>query len=366
PRAYTHGSRSRFRQAARSAGSRRLSCVAESKIILLQGDNSFFRKREKRAIVQDWMERQNNRNVANYYLGSDLREEAKAKILRAVGATSLFYEKELVVITLGPERSLEWEKFLAGLLDKLPQNISLIIEASYRLLRSSPLAKKVQRIAGCRMMNFEMPPKKDRAAFTAAVRSWIRENKLNLDEAAISQLIGSSRQDFWFAFTALAQALVLQKALPGGNLSQEALELWDLSEERNIFWLFDAIGRGEKARALSLLYELNFQKNLRSGEDVKAVLGFASLMARQLRQIIAVKGGISRGDAQREWQIPPFAFGKLCHQASFFKLSFLREAFLRLIKLQQNAKRGLYSPLWLLDFFVLYLISHRETHSDVS
>jgi len=345
-----------------------MSKILNSRIFLLHGNNSFFRKKKKRAIIQSWMKDKASRLVTSFYLEAESQKEKeeRGRIGQKINVTPFFVEKELLIITLGPKKSLELEKFVAGLLNRLPSPIDLIIEAEYHLLVSSSLLKEALKQSGCQVIDFKLPPRKNRLAFDAEVRTWIKEQELNLDWPVVNQLINSSQHNFWFVFTALEQAAALQKRFPGKNISSRAVELWNLDEDKSIFWLFDAIGRGEKAKALDLLYSINSRNIFRSGEDVKSVLGFSTLMARQLRQMIAVKEGISQKIAQTEWQVPPFAFNKLRYQAACFSLDFLGEAFLRLVKLQQNAKRGLASPLWLLNFFVLYLISHRETRSVLS
>jgi len=268
---------------------------------------------------------------------------------------SLFGEKELVIARL--EESLS--ETIISFLSNLSPNLSLLLELPVKLPSANPLLKTIKKLDG-EIRLFEMTAAQSQEALKVAGREYLLQEKIELSGYLLNKLIDYSQGNWWLVFTALDQAILLTKNR-GEKLSDEQLaELWDIPEEQSIFRLFDAIGRGDQTGAISLLYDKLGKDRSKTAEEVESVLGFTNLMARQLRQLIAVKGGIGLKEAEKEWSIPGFAYGKLKNQAISFSEGLLKNAFWKLTDIQQKAKSGLYSPLMLVDFFVIHLISQRQ------
>jgi len=336
------------------------------KLILLHGNHSFLRKRIKEEIIEDYLKSTgNNVNMINI---SDINQKViEAKLKQKLATDSLFAEKELIVICLNQaakttrekSKTANSEKLIIPYLDNLPPGISLLLEVPIKLPKSSLLLKIVSKNGG-NIQLLELPPAKDKSAILQAVKEFLANEKVSIDRYLVNQLIDASQGDWWYIFTGLAQAALLIKSQDKKEDNEQVAQLWDLPEEKSIFRLFDAIGKGDQAQAFSILYENLSQDKVKAGSDVESVLGITSLIARQFRQMLAVKDNISVQEGQKEWQIPAFAYAKLKFQASFFSFELLMAAYGKLADIQEKAKSGLYSPLSLVDFFVIYLISHRQ------
>jgi len=338
-------------------------------IILLHGNHSFARKRVKGGIIAKLTENKNV-GVSSFSVSPGLNPNniVFQQIHQRLTEESLFAQNEVVAVNLLPENKTTRGKYNADvkfflpLLPKISASITLIVDVPAELPKSSALLTEIKRLKGDIQL-FQLPPVKDKSALYAEAKKFLAEEKVVIDGYLVQKLIDNSKGDWWYVLSALEQAVLLSRSKDVRISAEEIGSLWDLQEEQNIFRLFDAIGNGDKAMALKLLYESNSKISLRSGKDVESALGLVSLLARQIKQLIAIKGNLTSIEAQKDWQIPVFAFSKLKHQASYFSLMHLSEAYERLTELQEKAKRGLYSPLSLIEFFILYLISRRNSDS---
>jgi len=337
-------------------------------IYLLHGGHSFARKRAKRDIVDKYAAQGASVNSFTVPAEAGVKNPVFEVIRRKLTGQSLFAQQEAVAVNFlapektGPGRRAAWPvptaEPIIPFLARIPSNVTLILDVPVDLPQSADLLKAVKKLAGD-IRPFKLPPLKDKSAILGEAKKFLAEENVQLDNYLVQRLVESTQGDWWYVFSALEQAVLLNRS--GEPPTENLLKLWDLQEDQNIFRLFDAIGQGNKASALSLLYENGVKAGLKSGGEVEQTLGFVSLMARQLRQLIAAKSGLDAAAAQKDWQIPFFAWPKLKQQATHFSTEFLAQAYGKLAELQEKAKRGLYSPLPLIDFYVLYLISHRES-----
>jgi DNA polymerase III delta subunit len=352
----------------KSAATKEINNQNNMSIHLLHGGNSFARKRAKKYLVDKLCEP--GIRPASFYVpaNAEPRNPVFDSIRQKLTGSSLFAEKEIVsIVFLAPEklgrgraRQDKGTNLVAiqPFLGLLPPNLTLIIEVAADLAKSTPLLKLVEKMHG-EVQAFKLPPLKDKETLFQAIRNYLTQEKIQIEPHILTRLVMASQGDWWFVFTALEQAVLLNR--DGKLRSDNLLKLWDIGEDQSIFQLFDAIGRGDKAKALTILFENNAKKSLKTGQEVEQALGLISLMARQLRQLVAVKSNPDSATAQKVWLIPFFALPKLKQQAAHFSSEFLAQAFEKLVEVQEKAKRGLYSPLPLLDFYVLYLISHRKS-----
>jgi|GEM_PF-1943268 len=346
-------------------------------IYLLYGDHSYARKRAKDEIVQKYRESSGG-NIACFTVSfgdPGSQSAVYSRIKQKLTAESLFGQEELLIIyfrngdsaaiSRGKKKTFlpSDEKIIVSYLSRIPSNIKLIIEIPVVLPDRSLLYQTVKNLNGD-IQIFKLPAAKDKSTVNSAIQDFLKKEKINIDGYLIQKLVEAGKGDWWYIFTALEQAALLarSKNILGSNTlgNKDFISLWDIPEERSIFKLFDAIGRGDQKAAFSLLYENSLKSKIKSGGEMEITLGFVSLMARQVRQMIALKSGMTAQEAQKNWQVPVFAFSKLKQQADCFGKEFLLLAYEKLVELQEKAKRGLYSPLMLVDFFVFYLVSHRK------
>ena len=337
-------------------------------IYLLHGGNSFARKNAKKQLIDQLS--QPGDTVNNFFIpaGAGAKNLIFEQIRQKLTGGSLFGTPEIMAVSFlaqdkpgrGRTRSdggIETE-LIHPWLPLVPSNITLVIEIAAELPKTSHLLKLVESQGG-QIQLFKKPLVKNWDALSQAAREYLAKEKVKIDPYLLNRLVGASQGDWWYVFSALEQAVLLKQS--GELQSENLLKLWGLGEDQNIFQLFEQIGNGNKAKALVLLFENTAKKALKTGQEVEQALGLISLMARQLGQLIAVKSGADAASAQKDWQIPFFALPKLKQQAAHFSTEFLAQAYEKLAELQEKAKRGLYSPLPLIDFYVLYFISHRDS-----
>lgn len=342
-----------------------------NKIYLIHGTNSYLRKSEKNELIKDYFDN-GGKTINSFTLCDQSDAQYKSKIAQKISGSSLFSQKELIVINwIFPEKpkgrtkketktskTSVGEQFLSEQIKSIAQDISLIVEASEYLKKTSTVLKALQKRTDSQILEFNLPDKRDNSLLLKNINQFLAEKKIKINPSTIQKLIQSKNGDWWDIFSSLEKIALFmhtESTYKESNLE----ELLDLEEEQNIFWLLDSIGKGEMAKSFSQLYELNRQNNYNSGSEIEAMIGFCSLLSRQLKQLIVVKEGISPSEAQKEWQIPLFVFNKLRLQASKFQKDFLIKAYSKLAKTQEKVKSGLYNPLSLIDFLVFYFISNR-------
>lgn len=343
-------------------------------IFVFHGNNTFAIKKAKSVIINQYIEQKFN--ITSFSLSSELTKPDSTlnHIRQKIIGQSLFAsEKELVSITvILPEKAQKRKKvsltknkipvleILASYLADWKNNVDLIIEVPTELEKSSVFLGTVKKAKG-EINLINLPPIKDKKVLFDESRKFLNDNKVNPDSYFLQKVVEKSNGDWWQVFSILEQWILLEHSTDSKSKLQNDLnELLDIKEEKNIFKLFDAISDGDRVKSLTIIYETGNANRLNSGKDIEQTLGFISLMARQIKQLIAIKSVESPSEAQKDWQIPSFAYAKIRRQASNFSLEFLEAAYSKLVELQEKAKRGLYSPLSLIDFYILYIISHRK------
>jgi DNA polymerase III delta subunit len=335
-------------------------------ITLLHGNHSFTRKIAKNKIIQNYR-LSKSENISFIKINETANSESQNQLKQKLTTGSLFTQEELVVVTFldaaktSRKKKINFATFdsIVPFLASVSEDITLLLDVPVKLPVAGKLLKTIKKIGG-EIRLFELTAAKGKDAVRTAIREFLAQEKISIDWYLLNQLVDFSQGDWWYVFSALDQAALLLKSLDKKQDDDQVAKLWDIPEEQSIFRLFDAIGNGDQAGAFSLLYEKMGKDKTKTGTDVESVLGFTSLMARQLRQMLAVKEGISQQEAQREWFVPGFAYGKLKFQAANFSEELLKEAYWKLTEIQEKAKSGLLSPLSLIDFFVIYLISKRQ------
>jgi len=338
----------------------------EKQIILLAGNNSFFRKKEKDKIIDSFRKEKGN-GVSFFALNPNSSEELKAKISQKIKGFSLFAEEELIVIKVeksekkaGTKKKepLFCESFLASLCLLKASTIQLLIEIDGEIREKDILVPALSKIGGTTALFFNINPKEASGDLRNSIREYLSKEKISVDNFLIEKLIMVNGGDFWGVFSSLNQASLLFHAKNQSQGEEDLITLWNLKEEEKIFALLDAIGKKDQQRTIGLLYKIIQENTLKFGDEKKAILGLISLLRRQIKQMLSLKGNLSQEEAFKKWKIPYFAFSKVKFHSSLFAESFLLKSFDSLVSLSEKVKSGQNSPLPLLDFLVLRLISH--------
>jgi DNA polymerase-3 subunit delta len=125
------------------------------------------------------------------------------------------------------------------------------------------------------------------------------------------------------------------------------------AHEANLFDLVDALGQGNRSRALAAMHVL-----FEHGERPERILG---MVARQVRLLLQAKDAVNRGDAPdavgRLLGLPPFPTRKLLDQVRLFNLSQLLAMHRRVLETDLQIKTGRLLPALALELLVAELAS---------
>ena len=148
------------------------------------------------------------------------------------------------------------------------------------------------------------------------VAPWVRDEAkqqgVKMDAAAVSRLVDTVGNDL----SRLALA-VGQLGLYAGDravTSDDVDELIADTRERSVFELTDAIGSGDRARAMAAVASLVDQR--------ESAIGVIVMLARHIRQLTLLHSMKNTGVPRNEWAsrvgVPPFIVDKLIAQAKAY------------------------------------------------
>jgi len=139
---------------------------------------------------------------------------------------------------------------------------------------------------------------------------------------------------------------------PGRPIDAEAVRLLvSQASEANVFDLVDAIGQGNRPRALAALVTL-----LEAGERPERILG---MVARQVRLLLQARDLLDHGAAPaaiaQVLGLPPYPLRKVLEQARLFDLPALVRMHRRVLETDVQIKTGVLEPALVLDVLVATL-----------
>jgi len=171
------------------------------------------------------------------------------------------------------------------------------------------------------------------------VKAEAKERKVQIEPAAITRLIDAVGGDL----SRLALS-VDQLGLFAGNrpvTSDDVDELIADTRERSVFELTDAIGSGDRGRALAAVSSLCDQR--------ESAVGVVVMLARHVRQMALVHALRAQNAPRGEWApklgVPPFIVDKIAGQARSYSVAALAAATRKLAM----ADRALKGDITLID-----------------
>jgi DNA polymerase-3 subunit delta len=256
----------------------------------------------------------------------DGRGATAARVLAAAQTLPMMARRRLVYLRdLGAMSADEIGGLTAYLDDPNPSTVLLAVAAK--------ADKRMKFFAAAKKQGYLMelaPPRN--------VTAWVREEasrrRVRIAPAAAARLADVVGRDL--ARLALA---VEQLALYAGDRPVTADDVDDLvadTRERTVFELTDAIGEGDRRRALTALAALFEQR--------QSPIGVVLMLARHVRQLAiassALRDRLSKADVARELGLPPFIADKLVAQARRFAPEALDRALARLAETDFQLKGG--------------------------
>ncbi len=176
-----------------------------------------------------------------------------------------------------------------------------------------------------------------------ALGSWVKaeakDRKVQIEPAAITRLIDAVGGDLSRLALSIEQLGLFAGDRP--VTSDDVDELIADTRERSVFELTDAIGSGDRGRALAAVSSLCDQR--------ESAVGVVVMLARHVRQMALVHSLKAAGAARNEWAsklgVPPFIVDKIAGQARAYSPASLAAATQRLAM----ADRALKGDITLID-----------------
>lgn len=139
---------------------------------------------------------------------------------------------------------------------------------------------------------------------------------------------------------------------PGRAIDPEAVQLLvNQAQEVNVFALVDAVGHGQRKKAVTALHRL-----LAAGERPERIMG---MLSRQVRLLLQARDGLDRGEAPdplgKALGLSGFPLRKILEQARLFTVPTLVRMHQLTLQTDVSAKTGQQDPSLALDVLVAEL-----------
>lgn len=317
-------------------------------IIFLHGEDSFLITRRKQALVSAFQKKYAGAECFTF----DFEDQGSLEdVRRALDACEggLFATEKIVVFlhpfVLGEVAEKLLTKFLKEHVVLLPEHTILLFVHQGKIKKTNLLTKLLLA-------------KADK-----------EEVYGSLEGKALRTLITKELARFNERVTIATDALELLLVLTGNNTARQMTELEKLAtykgegevtiedieqhlvapEENNIFHALDALGRGDRKRALFL-----FRTETEKGEGAYPVL---SMCAWQVRRLLLVREAFDKGirratDIVSATKLPPFTVQKALSTIEHFPLMRIKNGLTLLSDIDTALKQGKADPETSLDIFV--------------
>ena len=249
-----------------------------------------------------------------------------ARIMAAAQTLPMMAARRMVVVRdIGAMAAAE----LAKLIEYL-ENPS---ETTVLLATAQKVDKRIKFFATAKKKKFlhELAPPRNA---TPWLRDEARRRGIDIDGAALARLVDVVGNDL----ARLALSLDQLQLYAGGRTIgvDDVDDLVAETRERTVFELTDAIGEGDRTRALAALGALCDQR--------QSSIGVVMMLARHMRQLALAHAGqaerMPKGELIKLLGVPPFIVDKLTAQARRFSPAAFDRAFRRLAEADYALKGG--------------------------
>ncbi len=266
------------------------------------------------------------------------------EINRAVGASSLFSKKRLIIIeNISENKSKNIFKKLRDYLEqkeKVRDNVLIFVDKH----SGAKMGKNVlwqYLLKQQFVQNFAPLNAKDAAIWAIKLA---KKNSGKLDYSLALKLTAMFGSDLWRINNELKKVINYKSGLKAGQVrnndiildEQDFVKMSQSKINENIFALTDAIGNKNRELAMFLL-----EKEIEAGAAETYLM---HMIVRQFRILLQIRQGLNSGLSQKEivaiLKLHPYVVQKSLKQAGSFSLDFLRNIFLKLIELDKNLKIG--------------------------
>ncbi|MBP7060536.1 MAG: DNA polymerase III subunit delta [Candidatus Moranbacteria bacterium] len=317
-------------------------------VIFLHGEDDFLVGRRKQALMRAFVKKYTTAEIFVF----DFEDQGTLPdVRRALGACEggLFASEKMVVflhpLVLGDEAEKVMTTFLTEHASGLPEKTILLFVHVGKLKKSQPLAKALLD----NMDKEEVYDAPDGRAIENLVRKELAtfHETVHFDTEALRMFLALTGGDLARMLSEMEKLATYKKE--GAITTEDIATLISVPEEQNIFVALDALGKGDRKRALFL-----FRKAALSSGGVFSVL---SMFAWQVRRLLLVREAFERGirrssDVVIATKLPPFTVEKALAVIEQFPLSRLKTGLTLLSDIDTNLKQGKADPETSLDLFV--------------
>ncbi|MBI2482879.1 DNA polymerase III subunit delta [Candidatus Uhrbacteria bacterium] len=326
-------------------------------IIFLHGNDS-YRSRMKLRELMEKFRREVDASGSNLVTLEGAAITA-SEIWGAVAAQSFLVRKRMVVVEdIGAPKSAAVRTEVIALLDRIPEDVILIFYES-KSRSEQPKRGKIKaptRSAPKKRKNVAAETPADDTLFArllagkyayefvplegAALAAWVRERVTaagaTIEPAAIPVLIAEVGGDGWRMANEIEKLVVAAFAQGDHPVIRSSLveELLATDPVGDIFGFLDAVGRGDRAAALTKLRALEA-----AATDPQYLV---VMLTRQLRQLVLAADLIAAGAPPArlaaELRVPPFIAQKIAAQVRGTSLTRLRALYPHLLELDRTLK----------------------------
>lgn len=272
------------------------------------------------------------------------RDASASTIIEQLRTYPVFAERRLVLVRdLQNLSAAELEKLMAVLHDPLPESLLVLVcdKIDGRRKFYQEFKKRGEMIEFRKLYENQLP---------AQVRELGRELGLTLTEGAMAlfcRRVGVNLHEVH------GELLKLVSYLGGGNLVDVAdvAAVVSTTREETMFDFNDAVGRGERGRALQLLGSL--------AADGTPPLVILSMLVRHFRTLWKIAEltaqGAARNEIQQQAGVNPYFLDNLTQQARRFPVARYPQVFERFLQLDLAFKSSSGDPLAHLELLVVEL-----------
>ncbi|MDO8565780.1 MAG: DNA polymerase III subunit delta [Candidatus Moranbacteria bacterium] len=317
-------------------------------IFFLHGEDG-FRVNERRSVFQKTFAKKHPQ--AEFFIFDFEDQGTPDDVKRSLAACEegLFTTKKMVTFlhpfVLGETQEKLLLNFLECFVKKTNAGVALLFINPGKIKKTHPLtqflvkhADKVEMIEKLETKNIDSYIKRELAAI---------DEKASFSREALQVFISSLGTATERIRTELEKLVTFK---PGGVFETEDVRLLvGSSPESIIFEALDALGRGDKKRALLLFH--------REVSGVGGAYPLLSMCAWQARRLLRVREifdrGVRRaGDIASETKLPPFVVQKMLGTINNFPLSRIKRGLSLLSEFDTQLKTGGMDPLVALDLFI--------------
>ena len=316
-------------------------------LILLHGEDNFLVGRRKQALVKAFQKKYSRGEVFVFDFEGEGGVDGVGRALAAC-ADGLFSVEKMVIFFHSFSLEEKAEKMLVTFLAeqgrRTDEKLLLLFVESGKIKKSTPLAKALFSALN---KEEEVASTKDQGLALVKKELALLENELTFEPQALKLFLAATGSDAARIVSELEKLTTFKEA---GKITISDVELLlERPQEQVIFQALDALGRGEKKRALLLFHQ--------EGQKSGGVFPLLSLCAWQVRQMLIVREAFDRGirrspDVVVATSLSPYVVQKALAVIEYFPLARLKRGLSLLSDIDTALKQGKADPFVSLVLFV--------------